>query len=122
VRELAIDETAKARGHDYVTIAADAARRAVIFVTESRDAQAIARLAAALTAHRGDPAVIRAVSIDMSPAYIKGVAAHLPNAAVTFDKFHVIAHASHALDLTRRAEQQRDPQLRGLRWALLKAA
>lgn len=120
VRELAIDETSKARGHDYVTIAADAERRAVIFVTETREAAAIERLAADLTVHGGDPAAIDAVSIDMSPAYIKGVEAHLPNATVTFDKFHVIAHASQALDLTRRAEQQRDPELKGLRWTLLK--
>lgn len=120
VRELAIDETSRARGHDYVTIAADVERRAVIFVTETREATAIERLAADLTAHGGDPEAIDAVSIDMSPAYIKGVEAHLPNAAITFDKFHVIAHASQALDLTRRAEQKRDPELKGLRWALLK--
>jgi transposase len=119
VRELAIDETSRARGHDYVTIAADAERRAVIFVTETREAAAIERLAEDLAAHGADPAAIGAVSIDMSPAYITGVATHLPNATVTFDKFHVIAHASHALDLTRRAEQKRDPTLKGLRWALL---
>ncbi len=120
VRELTIDDTSKARGHDYVTIAADAARRAVIFVTETRQAQAMERLAADLQAHGGDPEAITAVSIDMSPAYIKGVEAYLPEAVITFDKFHVIAHASHALDLTRRAEQKRDPELKGLRWALLK--
>lgn len=120
VHELAIDETSKARGHDYVTIAADAERRAVIFVTETREAAAIERLAEDLKVHGGDPEAIDAVSIDMSPAYIKGVEAHLPNAAITFDKFHVIAHASQALDLTRRAEQKRDPALKGLRWALLK--
>lgn len=96
---------------------ANAERRAVIFVTETREAAAIE---ADLAAHGGDPQAIRAVSIDMSPAYIKGVAQHLPNATVTFDKFHVIAHASHALDLTRRAEQKRDPELKGLRWTLLK--
>lgn len=120
VRELAIDETSKAREHDYVTIAADAERRAVIFVTETREAQAVARLAEDLATHGGDPEAIRAVSIDMSPAYLKGVETHLSKAAVMFDKFHVIAHASHALDLTRRAEQKRDPALKGLRWALLK--
>jgi transposase len=120
IRELAIDETSRARGHDYVTIAADAARRAVIFVTDTREATAIERLAADLAAHGGDPEAIHAVSIDMSPAYIKGVQTHLPNATITFDKFHVIAHASHALDLTRRAEQKRDPTLKGLRWSLLK--
>jgi len=120
VRELAVDETSRARGHDYVTIAADSRRRAVIFVTETREAAAIKRLAADLAAHGGDPEAVRAVSIDMSPAYITGVQRHLPNATVTFDKFHVIAHASHALDLTRRAEQKRDPELKGLRWTLLK--
>lgn len=122
VRELAIDETSRARGHAYVTLAADAhaERRAVIFVTETREAAAIERLAEDLRAHGGDPEAIRAVSIDMSPAFIRGVAEHLPNAVVTFDKYHVIAHASHALDLTRRAEQKRDPALKGLRWTLLK--
>jgi transposase len=120
VRELAIDETSKARGHDYLTVAADAERRAVICVTDTREATAIERVAEELAAHGGAPQAIRAVSIDMSPAYIKGVERHLPNATLTFDKFHVIAHASHALDLMRRAEQKRDPELKGLRWTLLK--
>nr|WP_275407579.1 transposase [Variovorax sp. WS11] len=43
VTALAIDETSRARGHDYVTLAADAVARRVLFVTEGRDAQAIAR-------------------------------------------------------------------------------
>jgi len=36
VRQLAVDETSRARGHDYLTLAADAERRAVIFVTEGK--------------------------------------------------------------------------------------
>ena len=56
----------------------------------------------------------------MSPAFIKGVTDHLPNARVTFDKFHLIAHASAALDQARRLEQRADPSLKGLRWTLLK--
>lgn len=56
----------------------------------------------------------------MSPAFIKGVDAHLPNARVTFDKFHVVAHASAAVDKMWRLEQKTDPDLKGLRWALLK--
>ncbi|MEN3294291.1 MAG: hypothetical protein V7642_3544 [Burkholderiales bacterium] len=55
-----------------------------------------------------------------SPAFIKGVDEHLPNARVTFDKFHVVAHASAAVDKMRRLEQKSDPGLKGLRWALLK--
>lgn len=56
----------------------------------------------------------------MSSAFIRGVGEWLPNAKITYDKFHVIAHASTALDQTRRIEQQRDPDLKGLRWHLLK--
>ena len=41
VKMLAIDETSRARGHDYVTLAADAIKRRVLFVTEGRDADAI---------------------------------------------------------------------------------
>jgi len=120
VTALAIDETSRAKGHNYVTIAADADARKVIFVAEERESQSIAALADDLLDHGGNPEAIRSVSIDMSPAYIKGVTEHLPNAQITFDKFHVIAHASTALDETRRKEQKRDPALKGMRWVLLK--
>lgn len=120
VTRLAIDETSRARGHDYVTLAADAERRAVLFVTEGREAEAIRRLADDLRAHGADIDAIDSVSIDMSPAFIKGCADSLTKARITFDKFHVIAHASKALDETRRLEQKTTPGLKGLRWKLLR--
>ena len=49
VKALAIDETSRARGHDYITLAADALARRVLFVTEGRDAKTIKALAADLT-------------------------------------------------------------------------
>jgi transposase len=33
----------------------------------------------------------------------------VPDARVTFDKFHVVAHASKALDGVRREQQKNDP-------------
>jgi transposase len=75
--------------------------------------------AADFTAHGGDPKAVESISIDMSPAFISGVSKHLPNAQITFDKFHVIAHANTAVDKTRRIEQRTDPSLKGLRWKLL---
>ncbi|AAW77182.1 transposase [Xanthomonas oryzae pv. oryzae KACC 10331] len=96
VSSLAIDETSRARGHDYVTLAADAQARRVIFVTEGRDAKAVKALAADLAAHGCPPEQITSVSIDMSPAFIKGVSDQLPNAQITFDKFHVVGHANAA--------------------------
>ena len=120
VKALAIDETSRARGHDYITLAADALERRVLFVTEGRDAQTIKALATDLADHGCPPGQIDAVSIDMSPAFIKGVSEELPNARITFDKFHVIWHASTAVDKMRRIEQRTDKSLKGMRWSLLK--
>ena len=120
VRALAIDETSRARGHDYITLAADATRRRVLFVTEGRDAQTIGELAGELDAHGCPPEQIDCVSIDMSPAFIKGCTEQLPNARITFDKFHIVWHANAAVDKMRRIEQRADKSLKGMRWALLK--
>jgi transposase len=120
VRRVAIDETSRAKGHDYVSLFADAQARKVIYVAEGNEAVAVEGFAANLRAHHGKPTQIEVVSIDMWPAFIRGVTDHLPNAQITFDKFHVIAHASTAIDKTRRLEQKLDPSLKGLRWALLK--
>lgn len=120
VTALAIDETSRARGHDYVTLAADAEARRVVFVTEGREAATIEELAIHLQEHGCPPEQISSVSIDMSPAFIKGVGEHLPEARITFDKFHVIGHAGTAVDQMRRIEQRTDKSLKGLRWTLLK--
>jgi transposase len=120
VTAVAIDETSCRRGHNYLTIAADMNERKVVFVTEGKDAKTVATFAEYLAEHQGAPEQVRSVSIDMSPAFIKGVTEHLPNARITFDKFHVVAHASGAVDQMRRTEQRTDPSLKGLRWKLLK--
>jgi transposase len=120
VKALAIDETSRARGHDYITLAADALERRVLFVTEGRDAQTIGELAAELDAHGCPPEQIDCVSIDMSPAFVKGCTEQLPNARITFDKFHVVWHANAAVDKMRRIEQRADKSLKGMRWSLLK--
>ena len=120
VHELAIDETSRARGHDYITLAADAVERRVLAVAEGRSVDSIEALVGELDAHGCASAQVSSVSIDMSPAFIKGCAEHLPNARITFDKFHVVWHASTAVDKMRRIEQRTDRSLKGLRWSLLK--
>ena len=109
VRRLAIDETSRAKGHDYVSLLADAdpdlERRRVLFVVEGREAETVGAFAAYLRAHGGKPTEIASISIDMSPAFIKGVEEHFPKAQITLDKFHVIAHASEAITTMRREKQ-----------------
>jgi transposase len=120
VKALAIDETSRSRGHDYITLAADAVERRVLSVTEGRDAKTVKAIAAELADHGCAPEQIESVSIDMSPAFIKGCTEELPNARITFDKFHVVWHANAAVDKMRRIEQRNDKSLKGLRWTLLK--
>lgn len=120
VRALAIDETSRARGHDYITLAADATQRRVLAVAEGRGAQTIRQLTQEIESRGCTAAQIDTISIDMSPAFIKGCTEYLPNARITFDKFHVIWHANAAVDRTRRIEQRTDRSLKGLRWSLLK--
>jgi transposase len=80
----------------------------VLFVTEGKDAEIIRALAEDLQAHGCPPEQITSVSIDISPAFIKGVSEELPNARITFDKFHVVWHANAAVDKMRRIEQRSD--------------
>jgi transposase len=109
VDHVAFDETSYKRGHNYLTLAVDADARRVVSVTEGKDAATIGAFADDLRARNGDPKNITSVSIDMSPAFIKGVTDNLPNARITFDKFHVIAHTSDAVSEMRRLEQKTDP-------------
>lgn len=120
VRNVGIDETASRRGQNYVSLFADLDARRVLFVTEGRDSTTVKAFAEDLKAHGGDPGAIREVCADMSPAFQKGVREALPNAAVTFDKFHVIAMVSDAVDKTRRLERATHPELKGQRYALLR--
>jgi transposase len=120
VQELAIDETSRARGHDYISLVADARERRVLAVAEGRSVETVETLAAELAAGGCAPEQVSSVSIDMSPAFIKGCGEAFPNARITFDKFHVVWHASTAVDKMRRIEQRTDRSLKGMRWSLLK--
>ena len=120
VRELAIDETSRARGHDYLTLAADTTERWVLAVIEGRRLETVEALADELASGGCAQDQISSVSIDMSPAFINGCGEHLPNARFTFDKFHVVCPVSPTVGKMRRIEQCSDCSLKGMRWSLLK--
>jgi transposase len=120
VTRVAFDETAARRGHDYITLFVDIDRARVVFATEGKDAGTVAAFAEDLTAHGGDPDQVSEVCIDMSPAFIKGVAEKLPSAEVTFDKFHAVKIINEAVDEVRRAEQKAQSILKGTRYIWLR--
>jgi transposase len=122
VTTMGMDETSRARGHSYVTLFTDLApnRRRVLFVCPERDAQTVALFRRDFQRHGGDLDSIRRVCLDMSPAYLKGLAEHLPQAQITFDPFHVAKLAGEAVDAVRREERKQRPELKGTRYLWLK--
>ena len=117
---VGVDETAARRGHNYVSLFVDMDEREVVFVTEGKDAQTLEAFTGHLAGHGGAPEAVTEVVCDMSPAFISGVAAHLPEAAITFDRFHVIKLLNTAVDEVRREERRTEPSLKSTRYIWLK--
>jgi len=120
VRSLGVDETSRRRGHNYVTVFMDFDRARVLFATEGKDAATIKAFKADLEAHGGDADQIQEVCLDMSAAFIKGLREEFPDAAPTFDSFHVMQLLNKAVDEVRRQEQHDRPELKRTRWVWLK--
>ena len=123
LQRLAIDEIAVAKGHRYLTVVLNLDSGVVVFVGDGKGAAALKPFWKRL---RGSGAKVKAVAIDMSPAYIEAVQTHLPRAAIVFDHFHVIKLFNDKLSAFRRelyreaSEGLHKQVLKGTRWLLLK--
>jgi len=120
VTSIAIDETSRRRGHQYVTLVADVEGKRVLYVTKGKDRHTIDRFVDDFHDHGGESSFIRSVCMDMSPAYIEAVRECLPNATITFDRFHVMKMANEALDQVRRADTKANMYLKGSRYLWLR--
>ena len=123
LRRIAIDEISIGKGHRYLTIVLDLGSGAVVHVGDGKGGEALKPFWKRLRASR---AKIEAVATDMSPAYIAAVLEHLPEAALVFDRFHVVKLFNEKLsdfrrELYREATDALHRQvLKGTRWLLLK--
>jgi transposase len=120
---VGIDDTSFRRGQDYVSVFCDIdpGERRAVFVCEGRDQETVEHFAGFLKAHGGDPDSITEVCQDMSQAYLAGVRDHLPNARVTFDRYHVKQKLGEAIDEVRRREAKTHKELlRNTRYLWLK--
>ena len=123
VRRIAIDEISVLKGHRYLTVVLDMETGAVIFVGDGKGGDALDPFWKKLRRSR---ARVKAVAMDMSPAYISAVLKHLPKATIVFDHFHVIKLFNDKLSDLRRdlyretTENLHKKVLKGTRWLLLK--
>lgn len=133
VHQIGIDETSVKKGHEYITVVHDLEAKRLLFACPGRDHATVAAFAQDLTAHGGDLATVAHVCMDMSAAYTKGVGKSLPQAEISFDRFHVVALANEAMDAVRREEMRTQPMtvrealgstdrkvLKGLMWGMRK--
>lgn len=120
VTAVGMDETSIAKGHKYITLFVDLLQRKTIHVTEGKGADTVKAFVEDLAQHGGKPENISDVSCDMSPAFIKGVREQLPNAKITFDKFHILKIINEAVDEVRREEAKTNPLLINSRYVFLK--
>jgi transposase len=133
VKMVGIDDTSLHKGQSYITVVHDLDDKRLLFATEGRDHQTVLDFAADLQAHGGSPEAVQHVCQDMSAAYAKGVGLALTNAAISYDRFHVVAMAVDAMDKVRKVEMRDDPQavaqalgtaerktIKGLMWGMRK--
>jgi len=117
---VGMDETSKKTGHDYITLFVDLVKRKTVFITEGKGHETVEKFVEDLITHNGDPKNIKDVSCDMSPAFIKGVKKFLPDAEITFDRFHIMKIINDAVDQVRKEEVVTQPILKKNKYILLK--
>jgi transposase len=122
LKQIAIDEIAVKKNHKYLTVVMDLQSGAVVFVGDGKKADSLEPFWKRLNRYKAN---IKAVAIDMSPAYISAVMNNLPKAQIVFDHFHVIKLYNDKLSklrrqLHRQASKKDQQVLKGTRWLLLK--
>jgi transposase len=120
LKAVGMDETSQRKGHDYITLFVDLVKKRTIFIAEGNDQKTVEAFADDLVAHSGNPQAITDVSCDMWPAFIRGVEDNLPNARITFDRFHIMKVINTAVDTVRKQEAKDYVVLKGAKYIFLK--
>jgi len=120
VTRIGLDETSSKRGHQYITLFCDMDERNLLFATAGKDKATVAAFKKDLEAHGGCAKKVTQVSCDMPPAFISGVTQELPEAEITFDKFHVVKLLNEGVDEVRREEVKENEILKSTRYLWLK--
>ena len=97
---IGIDEIAIRKGHTYRIVVSDLLRgRPIWFGGKDRSEASMSEFYVWLGAKKSGR--IRLAVMDMWRPFRLATAAHAPNAAILFDKFHVVRHLGEALDAVR---------------------
>lgn len=105
-KAIGIDEISIKKGHTYRIVVSDLVRRRPIwFGGVDRSEQSMDRFYQWLEEKKA--AGIRLAVMDMWRAFETSTMKHAPQAAILYDKFHVMRHLGKALDTVRKLEYKR---------------
>lgn len=120
ITQLGVDETSSKKGHKYVTLGVDLDTSRVIHACEGKGKNTLKIIQQHLESKGVNKEQITEVSIDLSPAFIAGVAHSFPAAKITFDRFHVVKLLNEAMNKVRIAERLEHDELKGHKYIFLK--
>ncbi|MDP1538124.1 MAG: ISL3 family transposase [Burkholderiales bacterium] len=103
---IGVDEISVRKGQDYRIVVSDLLRmRPIWFGGQDRKESSMAQFYEWLGPRKS--ARIRLAVMDMWLPFRKAAQTHAPNAAILFDKFHILRHLGDALDEVRKSEYAR---------------
>ncbi|MGH9122735.1 MAG: ISL3 family transposase [Acidimicrobiales bacterium] len=103
---IGVDEKAARKGHSYLTLVYSIADGTVEYIADDRTKESLDGYFEGFSAE--ERSGITAVVMDMWPAYINSVEAHLDDATekIVFDRFHIMKHMGEAVDTVRKSEHR----------------
>lgn len=122
IQYLGIDEFSIRKGHEYMTIFVDLATGRIVHAVEGKSKESITPFLKKLAMYGTN---LKAIAMDMSSSFFWAVNEILPEVAVVFDRFHVMALMNKAIDSMRRDYQRQldkteKKTLKGSRFLLLR--
>lgn len=103
---VGVDEISIRKGHSYRIVVSDLVRgRPIWFGGKDRSEESMDLFYQELGTRKRKK--IRLVVMDMWKAFRKSTQKNVPEAAILFDKFHVLRHLGDALDAVRKSETKR---------------
>ncbi len=115
-----LDETSAKKGHNYLTILSDSDQKKVVGIGMGKDINAVEQALQAAKDRNANPETVKTINMDMSQSFINAATTYFPNAAIVFDRFHLMQHLNKAVDSIRREEQKTHTELKKSKYLWLK--
>ncbi|MEA3495338.1 MAG: ISL3 family transposase [Bacteroidota bacterium] len=123
VKYIAVDEFSIKKGHKYMTVVMDLETKRIIYINEGRTKESLTPI---LKRFKRFSIILKAIAMDMWPAYFSAVMEYLPDTHIVFDRFHIEKNLNETISNIRKTifrdevDINKRKLIKGTRWLLLK--